>query len=329
MQTLELVSEEQVYDSVKSNGPLVPIDVRKVLKAGDSIIIGATLSTLVERGKVLITSIKRGGSPFYYIKGQEEKLQSLSIYLNEKDKKTFETLKEKSVLRDNAEDPLTRVSLRNIPDFAKKMTIEINGNKEIFWKWYLISDEDAVKVISGKNALREKEPSKEIQKEIPKEALNVPETNMSPEKRAGEEKESESKEKKKKEKTDSFLEVKPEIQQQLDMTGVPQIVAQYHDAFINKISSFLIEGKINIKEARQIKRGVEYDLTIQVPTFVGTIEFFCKAKSKKKCSENDLSSAYLQGQNMRLPTLFLTTGEIAKKAKEKAHEYKSLTIKEI
>jgi len=43
-----------------------------------------------------------------------------------------------------------------------------------------------------------------------------------------------------------------------------------------------------------------------------------------------LSSAYLQGQIRRIPTVFITTGEVTKKAKEKIRtDYKGMIIKEI
>jgi len=48
---------------------------------------------------------------------------------------------------------------------------------------------------------------------------------------------------------------------------------------------------------------------------VGDLSFFCKAKIKKAVNDADLSAAVIQGQLKKLPTLFLTTGELTKKAK--------------
>ncbi|MGV8168525.1 MAG: hypothetical protein ACP5N3_00545 [Candidatus Nanoarchaeia archaeon] len=323
--TIELVSEEQVLSAVKSNGPVVPMDVRQVLKAGDSIIIGATLSTLVSRGILKVTNLKRGGSPFYYLPGQEEKLQDISKYLGEKDRRTFELLKQKQVLRDKEEEPLTRVSLRNIPDFAKRMEVEIAGEKEIVWRWYMINEEEAVNIL--KKSAKKEEPASEKKKEEIQEKKEEKEEKKEPQK--------ETKEKKprKKEKTEEDV-FQKETQQQLPEQAAPQniqsSIANFNDAFINKAAVFLSSGNINIKDSKQVKKGSEYDLIIEMPTFLGNIEYFCKVKAKKKCSEADLNSALVQGQNLRLPVLFLTTGEVVKKAKDKLRtDFKGMIVKEI
>jgi hypothetical protein len=342
MQTIELVSEEQVLSAVKEKGPVIPMEVRQILKAGDSISIGATLSTLVSRGLVNLTHIKRGGSPFYYIKGQEEKLADLSKFLNEKDKKTFDILKEKKVIRDAVEEPLTRVSVRNISDFAKRMDIEVNGQREIFWRWYLTTEEDVLKILTKKVPQKEEKEEKkneiaaekkeDLKKEEVKAESNPAETPAEKKEQPAEIVFSETKDKKERKKrapkeTQEFLDVK---EAPVDSSGQPQMIAQFNDAFINKVNKFLMEGKITVKEARQIKKGAEYDLSVEIPTPVGNVDYFCKVKSKKKCSEGDLSSAYVQGQNIRLPVLFITTGEVVKKAKEKLKsDFKGMVIKEI
>ena len=43
--------------------------------------------------------------------------------------------------------------------------------------------------------------------------------------------------------------------------------------------------------------------------------FVC-AKNKKKVSDQDIMLAHQKGQNKKMPTLFLTTGEQTKKSKE-------------
>ena len=67
-----------------------------------------------------------------------------------------------------------------------------------------------------------------------------------------------------------------------------------------------------------------------MPTPVGKIEYYCKAKAKKKSNDGDLASAKLQGQSKNLPVIYLTTGEITKKAKEKLQsDFKGLVVKEL
>ena len=49
---------------------------------------------------------------------------------------------------------------------------------------------------------------------------------------------------------------------------------------------------------------------------MGSLSYFCKAKSKKKINDGDLSSFFIQAQMKKMPGLFLTVGELTKKAKD-------------
>ena len=55
---------------------------------------------------------------------------------------------------------------------------------------------------------------------------------------------------------------------------------------------------------------------MKVPSAVGDLEYYCKAKSKKKITEIDLNAVFVQGQLKKLPVLFLITGDLTKKAQE-------------
>jgi len=147
MASIELVDTEKVLNAVKMRGPLIPLDVRKVIGKGDSIVIGAELSSLVQRGLVKVTTIKMGGSPFYYVSGQELKLELILKYLNEKDLRACNLIREKKILRDSKQELLSRVCLRNIKDFAKSFTVKVNNQEEIFWRYFLISEKEAIDLV--------------------------------------------------------------------------------------------------------------------------------------------------------------------------------------
>jgi hypothetical protein len=67
-----------------------------------------------------------------------------------------------------------------------------------------------------------------------------------------------------------------------------------------------------------------------VPTAVGQMKYYCKAKNKKKSNDGDLSIAYLKGQSMSLPTLFLTPGDLSKHAAEMiGKEFKQLIFRKL
>ena len=302
MAAIELVDSDKVLEVVKFHGPLQPLDVRKVIGRGDSIVIGAELSSLASRGHVKVTTVKRGGSPFYYVPGTESKLERVAEFLNEKDIRAYNFLKEKKILRDKSQEPLTRVSLRSIKDYSKQLVVKVNGENEIFWRYFLISENDAIAAI--KNAFKPKTETKPsptpVQAPKPTEKKPVIQESQK-----------------------SIVDV--EHSQQTN-----ELFEQSEDKFLKSIQKFFDEKGIRVKEAKLIRKGSDYEFIIEMQTSVGPAEYYCKAKGKKKCSDGDLSTAYLQGQTRRIPVVFITTGEVAKKAKEKTKtDYKGMLIKEI
>ena len=153
------VKREKVIEIVKKEGPLLPINISKKLEINTTF-SGAILSELVNSKLLNITTVKIGGSPFYYSPGDERKLESLIVHLNGKDQETVQLLKENGILRDRDLSPLQRVSLRQVKDYAKQVRVTIDNQDDLFWKWFLLRD-DKVKELIG-NYLDKKESSKEI-----------------------------------------------------------------------------------------------------------------------------------------------------------------------
>lgn len=108
---------------------------------------------------------------------------------------------------------------------------------------------------------------------------------------------------------------KKEVELKAEMPEIkPQEAVE--DAFLDKVIGYLANKGIIIVESKIIKKKSELDLVIRVPSAVGMIEQFCKAKNKKRVNEGDLNSAYVQGQIRKMPVLMIATGEPAKKARE-------------
>lgn len=342
MVAFELVSDDDLLQAVRSRGPILPMEIRSVLGKGDSITIGAALSSTVSRGQVKITNVKRGGSPFYYVPGQEHNLEKLGEFLNEKDKRTFHYLKEKKIIRDREEEPLTRVSLRNIPDFAKKVIRFINGEEEIFWRWFLVPEDEALYLIEKKlnpSFKLESEQEAEVEKvepvvekfPEPKVSEPVPENNIEHKKEVKVEQKREVKIESSKPKQE-----KKQKKQEVDhQTSLPEeddvdFFEENSEEFLDQVKEFFDDSKIIVKSSKLIRRGSDYEFVILMDTPVGKAEYFCKARGKKRCNDGDLSQAYLQGQVQRLPVLFLTNGEITIKAKDKlGSDFKGMLVKEL
>lgn len=288
-------------------GPLLPTKVASELKTS-SIIAGAMLSDLCAKGKLKVSSLKVGGSPLYYIPGNESQLLSFDKHLNEKDQKTVKLLKEQKVIREREVDPLTRVSLAQIKDFARPLIVEYDDVQERFWKWFDVSDSSAEGIIrdiltpkSSEESSPKEEPTiVEKPAELPSD---VPAKDVDAKK--AEQAEAQKKQVKRRPKS-----------------------ASKSDAW-DRAAAFFTKNKVKIFEREVVKKGTDFDLIIEVPSAVGDLQHYCKVRGKKRVNDADLSAAYVQGQIRKLPVIFLTTGELTKKAKEVLPKLKGLTVRQV
>lgn len=286
------ITKEEILNVVKIKGPIIPLDIKRELQKGDTVIIGAYLSQLIHTGEVKITNVKIGGSPFYYTSNQQQKLEPLHQYLNEKDKRTYIKLKENKILRDKKLEPLERVSLRNTPDFSKKIIVSIQGEKEIFWRHFLITEEEGINIIKSRLTKKNTTPNTETKK------IETPQ-------------------KTKEEQTQPIKQTTLQTQEE-------------QSEFEQKISTYFQKQEIIITEKEIVRKNSEYNFKIKIKTSLGLCEFYCKARNKKKIPDGDIAEAYLEGLIKRSPTVFITTGTVSKKSKEKiTTHYKGLIIKEI
>lgn len=157
--------------------PLLPSNVAKEFGV-NTLMASAMLSEMASKGILKISALKIGSSPLYYKPDKKEQLLNYLDSLNEKDRKTTELLKEKTVLRDSAQDSLTRVSLRNIKDFAKPVEVSTEKGKELFWKWYLASDDETEQAI--RQILYPKQQEQKQEKQTPQKTKRKRATKKSP-----------------------------------------------------------------------------------------------------------------------------------------------------
>ena len=76
--------------------------------------------------------------------------------------------------------------------------------------------------------------------------------------------------------------------------------------------------------------GELIDFIVELPSPVGNLRYYVKAKAKKKVNEGDLSTAFIKGQSKRLPVLFISKGEVSKKAQELLDvEFKGMKVSQI
>ena len=258
----------KVLEIVRSSGPVLPVQVSRKLGT-DTIFAGAVLSELIASKQIKISTAKIGGSPVYYVQGQEEKLSLLFSNLPEKEKEAYNLLKSNQFLKDKDQEPSIRVALRNLKDFA----VQLNINNELMWKWHLAKDEELQYVLQKQQT----QPKIEIQQSI----------------------------------------IKPEVKIQQKQETKPRLQKQkYDDNFLIQIQNFLNNNKIIIIDQQIIRKNTEINMTVKVPSNLGELEFLLIAKNKKTVSDSDLTLAFNKAQLKNLPALFLSSGDLTKKAKD-------------
>jgi len=301
-----MIDQEHVLSLIKIKGPVVPMQIAKEIKQ-DSLMTSAILSQLVDTKKLKISKLKVGGSPLYYLAGQEQRLQSYAKHLEEKDQRTLNLLRNQKILRDDQQQPLVRVSLRQIKDFAIPLQVTVDNQQLLFWKWYLVSDEEATPLIrthleppKPESPIPEKpvEKKKEVEKVIEKTLPKPVEKPKSPIEKPQPETKRAKKKTVKKDTTD----------------------------FLQELHAFFRGNDIRILNTTKIRK-TEFDFELEIPSAMGNLRFYCKAVSKSRINEKDLSEVLVRAQLKRLPGILLSPGDLTKKAQEMlSREIKGLTV---
>lgn len=303
-----MLTRDRVLAVLRMRGPSIPVHIKKAVGQGDTFMVGALLSELVKANKARVTTLKRGGSPFYYVPEHASKLENLIPELGEKDQRVAQLLRSEKVLRDKTQDPLTRVSLRQIKDFAVPLDVRLPDGQEIFWKWYLTSREEAEGIIKKLLGIQPEPIKKEVSKKEPEVVVEKPPKADVPK---------------------PTKKVEKPVQKPLEEKTL-KAVDDTDDPFYKQLQAFFKKSDIQVISKEIIRKNSDIELELAIPSAVGRLEYYCKAKNKKKCNDGDLSTAYLQGQMRKLPVLFLTTGDVTKKAIGMLQkEFKGLVLKQL
>src|SRR3989338_4652198 len=128
--------KSRIVSTIRLRGPSLPVQIAHQTEIS-SIFAGAFLSELAGEKAIKISNTKVGGSPLYYLQGQEHLLENFYQYLPGKEKEAFLLLKENKMLQDKEQLPAIRVALRSIRDFAKSFS----KDAEIFWRFHSVTEE--------------------------------------------------------------------------------------------------------------------------------------------------------------------------------------------
>lgn len=270
---------EKIMSFIENNGPSLPTHIASEL--GESMLFSsAYLAQLLSDKKLVISHMKVGSSPIYFIVGQEPLLEKYSVHVKGKPGEAYALLKEKKFLKDSEQLPAIRVALRSIKDFAKPFRFK----EEIYWRYLTNGVEE---FLSEKN---------EEVVENKSEVVDKPE-----------EVDQEQEEEKEEEK-DKVLDIYDEYE------GV---------LFVDKVREYLEKEKIIILEETEVKKR-EFFGRGRIQSDIGELEVLIVGRDKKNITEKDIEKAMEDVVGKKMLVLFLSTGEVVKKAKDIYREHKNL-----
>jgi len=155
-------------------------------------------------------------------------------------------------------------------------SFEING--ELFWKWHLTSEEEARKLVGDVKPAKKAQEIK-IKKEVQKPLEQPFKT--------------------------TFLK---NVDEKRSM--------EKDDNFMDSVLGALKYKNINILESNLVRKNREVEGKIKINSDLGILEYYFLAKNKKSLNEADLSLANDRGRKNKLPVLFLSNGNLSKKAEK-------------
>jgi len=290
--------KERIFSLIRAAGPSLPVRIASETKLAP-LFASAFLSELYGERRIKISGLRVGSSPLYYIPGQEDMLENFIQHLNQRERDAFLILKEKKVLEDNKLEPVVRVALRAIPDFAIPLRIKTNNDSKMFWRYHLLSEADAIKMItSHKTPVEEKKAEPQTVKEKPKEKL----VEIKYIKEAKEAKEN----------------------QEIKETKEAKKTNESEGISISSAARSYIERKGLVLIAIVSEKKREFHAKVHSSSMFGPQQYYLLAKDKKKFSQTDVKSLIDVAQKEKMPGILLCQGEADKKAQVLLNEWVNL-----
>ncbi len=274
--------KNRIVSYVKQTGPSVINNIAKSLNL-NSFLAAALLSELANDKSLKASVMRVGGSPLYFVLGQEEQLEKFTNFLNHKEREAVNLIKKEGVLLDSELEPAIRVAIRYVKDFAIPLKVAHKGQETLFWRYMTFSDAESKirDILIPKQEIIE-QPKFFKEDKVLEIAASLPLPN---------EKEKIHEPKVKKEEKKEIVPHKSEFEKW----------AEANEIIIQEI---LFDKKKEIKS------------NVLVKSQVGELPFLLIFKDKKNLSEADLSLAYQEGLNAKKPVILLSKGKLSKQAQQ-------------
>ncbi len=292
--------KDKIISFLETNGPSLPVRIAKAIEM-EPVFASAITSELISSKQVKTSNLKIGASPLYFLPGQEQKLEEHTENLKSAEKEAYLKLKEKKLINDEDESPITRVALRNIKDFATPF----NSREKTMWKYTFASDEEIEELLSSPKKdteIKKPEPENEIQEKKETES-EVPKAWIIKQKEI-----KQAKEESKKIENIFTAQNKNILDNSISLeTENKKIIPE----FLIEIKTFLKQKNIEfIEEVRTEKK--EIMATVNINSQLGNINFLLVAKNKKAITKDEIEAAIQIATKNKMPCLLIIRKEPSK-----------------
>lgn len=294
-------TKERILSIIQNKGPSLPVQIAHTINISP-LFTSVFLSELYEDAKLRMSHMKIGSSSLYLIPGQEAQLENFTEHLDPREKQAFFLIKKELVLEDDKQLPVMRVALRAIKDFAVPFKLTINGSEKIFWRYYLLTNEETDSKLQ--RIFNPLAPAPEKKKEISEPIISLLTT-------------------------PSAL---PSSAPQIEAEPENSVIAKSKRAkkkksrafeFPDKLKEYLLSKDIEILETL-VEKKKEFAAKIRADTLFGKQEYYLIAKDKKKINEADIALALQKAHLEKMPSLIVSPGEIEQKALNYIKEWRNL-----
>jgi hypothetical protein len=246
-------------------------------------------------------------------------LENFTKYLHSKEKEALSLLKEKQVLNDEDLEPVQRVCLNSIKDFALTLRVNTGSQQKLFWRYFTFPEDEAMRKAEEyfSNMPRIcKEPDKKLEEfEKPDEIQETirklkEEKSIKPLHPVGIEEREKFEKKEEKPVIEEQKVLHPEILKKKVKKRNP---TKKKKDFNSKALDYIHEKEMNIVRNFEDENKV---CVAQMDSKLGLMNFLVYTINKKSLTEADLSLAFTEGQGEKLPVLLVTNGKLTKKAEE-------------
>lgn len=309
----------KIISFLKAKGPSLPYEIATLLKK-DIIIASAFLSELISAKIVKMSNLKIGSSPLYYLPGQESMLEKFTDHLKGNELEAYSLIKKRKLLKDSELEPKERVSMGFIRDFASPIkVITPEGETVDYWKFYLLGNDEASKMLSNDRKGKDNEQTQNINpntQQILKQKVLTEDKEKNKKINKETRNPSELSEDNKKHEENNSRVFKDINDDDIKEYSLNKLNYYEESAFFKKLVRFIIKKEIKASNFSVVKKSNLFEFDAVIKNDVTDFRVHCIAKAKKSIYDQDAKSMASNVFDRKMVTLLITNGKITKKAQE-------------